>query len=145
MRRSLAQTRTFALALPLLLSWLVLSGCRESSARAEAEPTRAEADPPTAPATTCGARGEADCPTQRWMKATLQAHLRSKDYRRLASALAELTESAPAGYDGWAEVSQRTADAARAGDEQGVRAGCKDCHETHRSRFKRELRDKPLF
>jgi hypothetical protein len=138
MRRSLAQTRALALALPLLLSWLALSGCRESTARAEA-------DPPTAAATTCGARGEADCPTQRWMKATLQAHLRSKDYRRLASALAELTESAPAGYDGWAEVSQRTADAARAGDEQGVRAGCKDCHEAHRSRFKRELRDKPLF
>lgn len=127
-----------ALALPVLLSSLLSPGCRTSTASAEA------GAPALAP-TACGSPGEADCPTQRWMKATLQAHLRSSDYQRLASALGQLSEHAPVGYDSWSELSSRAADAARAGDEQGVRAGCKDCHEAYRSRFKRELRQKPLF
>ena len=48
-------------------------------------------------------------------------------------------------FDGWDAIAKKGADAARANDIAGVKAACKSCHDDLRPRFKKELRDKPLF
>ena len=114
------------------------AGCQNSKAAATAAPRT------DVPAESCGDKGKPDCPMQGWMKATLRAHLRKKDFGRLGSALDELARDAPEGYDGWHEMSLRAAAAAKAEDEEAVRAECKNCHDAHRAQFKRELRYRKL-
>jgi hypothetical protein len=124
----------------LVLAPLLLGGCsRDASAGSEA--------PPAAAATaevSCGT-GKAECPTQRWMKANLQAHLRSRDFARLSTALTQLAAVEPKGFDGWAESARAGAEAASRGDEAGVSKSCEGCHKQHRDTFRRTLRTQPLF
>jgi len=91
----------------------------------------------------CGSGG-AECPMQRWMKANLQAFQRSKDYARLATALEQLAEMEPKGFDGWAESSRQGAEAAARKDEAGVSKSCETCHKAHRDGYRRTLRSQPL-
>jgi hypothetical protein len=79
------------------------------------------------------------------MKATLQAHLRTRNFERLESAFATLAERAPDGYDGWARMARDGASAAKAADEGRVRAACQECHDRHRPRFREELRSAELL
>ncbi len=129
----------------LLLAGLVLSAARcdksEASALAEKSPPPA----PRAPAGRCGDKGLPDCPTQAWMKATLQPFVLAGDNDRLVEALEKLAAAAPAGYDDWAAISRSAAKAAKAGDMANVKASCTECHGKHRARFRAEIRQKPLF
>jgi len=93
----------------------------------------------------CGARGQKDCPTQRWMKATLQSYLRGGDFERLAAALDTLAAKEPTGFTGWRDIAEQGAKAARNRDEATVRQSCKDCHDSLRDRFKGSLRQHVLF
>lgn len=112
---------------------LALVGCRESSAAREL--------PPSAEAVAeCGAKGQPDCPTQRWMKSTLQAYLRTRDFKRLQTSLRALAQRAPEGYELWTETAERGAKAAASSDEAGVQKSCQDCHERYRSRFRQQHR-----
>lgn len=129
----------------------VLIACRTSEPAAASE-ERALRSPPGAPATApasattpCGEPGMAECPTQRWMKATLQAHLRTRDYKRLAASFEELAAHAPTGYDGWQEVARAGARAAAQQDEEQVRKACQDCHDQHRATFRHEIRSAQLW
>ena len=79
------------------------------------------------------------------MKATLQAFLRTRDYRRLETSFVTLAEHAPAGYDGWEQMAIDGANAAKASDEAGVRKSCQECHDKHRARFREELRAAPIL
>jgi hypothetical protein len=97
-----------------------------------------------APAHACGAKDLPDCPTQRWMKATLQTYLRTSDFTRLDSALQKLATAAPAGYAGWKESAEKAQSAARAHDVAAIKAQCSACHDQHRKRFRTELRQTPL-
>jgi hypothetical protein len=132
LRRSLAPV---AVALTLALS----TSCQESSASATS--TRNE----TAPTTQCGSKGAPECPTQQWMKATLQAYLRTRDFARLETSFTALAERAPEGYEGWGRMAEDGARAARAADEGKVRATCQECHDRHRSRFREQLRTAQLL
>jgi hypothetical protein len=125
--------------LALALAPLLLGGCsRDASARPE------EAVSENRPEVSCGT-GKQECPTQRWMKANLQAFQRTKDYARLGAALEQLAEVEPKGFDGWAESARAGAEAAARSDEAGVSKSCENCHRAHRDTFRRTLRAQQLL
>lgn len=107
------------------------------------EPAAAEAPAPTGGR--CGNKGQPDCPLQRWMKSTLQTYQRSGDHERLARAFRELAAHTPAGFDTWKAQSERGAKLAASKDAEGIKQVCKDCHQDHRARYRRELREAPVW
>jgi hypothetical protein len=131
----------FGMALGLLLCGMAatLSGCAESKAAEDSGSRPAQVAGP------CGDKGLPDCPLQSWMKANLQAQLNAGDTVRLARALDELSTRAPAGFDKWGASASKAAEAARSKNIAAVKAECKACHDRDRSRFRAELRKKPLF
>jgi hypothetical protein len=131
------------------LAALLLAGCgpggsSDAAASASVPAATVPASKPAGAAAACGAKNLPDCPTQRWMKATLQTYLRTGDFVRLDSALQKLAAAAPAGYPGWKESAEKAQLAARAHDAAAVKAQCSGCHDQHRKRFKNELRQTPL-
>ena len=94
---------------------------------------------------TCGKKGLPDCPLQKWMKENMKPALADEDKARLAKAYETLAAHPPAGFTGWDTIARKGADAAQQGDFSTAKAQCKACHDDLRSRFKKELRDKPLF
>ena len=127
----------------LVLGQLLLGGCsRDASAGSAAPPSAA---PAAATAELSCGTGKAECPTQRWMKANLQAHLRSRDYVRLGAALKQLAAATPKGFDGWEQSALVGAEAASRGDVAGVSKSCEGCHKQHRDTFRRTLRTQPLL
>jgi hypothetical protein len=95
--------------------------------------------------TTCGKKPLPDCPTQKWMKDNMKPPYDKKDGPGVAKALDEVAAHPPSGFTGWDTIAKKGADAARAGNFDEVKAACKQCHEELRSRFKKEIRDKPLL
>jgi hypothetical protein len=88
----------------------------------------------------CGGPGQPECPTQQWMKSTLQAYLRTKDYKRLESSFKELASHSPGSFEHWGDISQAGARGAAQGDEALVRKSCQECHDAYRSRFREQYR-----
>lgn len=119
---------------------MALAQCSKSEAAASQENPA-----PVAEVGRCGDKGFPDCPTQAWMKATLQPFLLAGDGTRLAEAFEKLAAAAPAGYDDWAALAQRGADAAKAGDMARAKQSCADCHSRHRTRFRSELRQRKVL
>jgi hypothetical protein len=121
-----------------LLEALALPGCRQNAGDA--------ALPSSTPTQlACGAVDQPDCPTQRWMKSTLQSYLRSRDFKRLEASFVSLAERAPQGFADWESIAAAGATAAHAGDEAGVRRSCQACHDQHRARFRQTDRQRDLF
>jgi len=119
-----------------LLAFSVLAlvpGCKNEEA---------DAGPASA---TCGKKPLPDCPLQKWMKENMKPAFDQKDNVALAKALDHVAAHPPTGFAGWDTTAKKGADAARAGDSDAVKASCKSCHEELRARFKKEIRDKPLF
>lgn len=114
-----------------------LAACRGASA----SPDQA-LDVPTisSSAQSCGGADQPECPTSRWMKSTMQAYLRTRDFERLQSSFDTLAARAPEGYAGWAGIARDGAKAAAAGDAAGVQKSCQTCHDRHRAPFR--LRDR---
>jgi len=119
-------------SLALLLSLAALApGCKE------------EDDGPAN--ATCGKKPLPDCPLQKWMKENMKPALADEDKDKLAKSFETLAAHAPAGFAEWASIAKTGADAASKNDISTVKAQCKSCHDNLRSRFKKEIRDKPLF
>jgi hypothetical protein len=127
----------------LVLGGLVTALAQCSKSEAGAAPRENAA--PEAHVGRCGDKGFPDCPTQAWMKATLQPFLLANDGTRLAEGFERLAAAAPAGYDGWATMAQSGADAAKSGDMARAKQSCADCHGRHRARFRGELRQRKLL
>jgi hypothetical protein len=68
-----------------------------------------------------------------------------KDNAALAQAFDTVASHPPSGFSGWDTIAKKGAEAARAGNLDDVKASCKSCHDDLRPRFKKEIRDKPLF
>jgi cytochrome c556 len=74
------------------------------------------------------------------MKATLQAYLRTGDYKRLESSFKTLATRAPAGFERWGEMADSGAQGAARGDGAVVRKSCQDCHDSYRAQFREKYR-----
>jgi hypothetical protein len=94
---------------------------------------------------TCGKKPLPDCPLQKWMKENMKPALDQQDTARLTQTFETVAAHPPPGFSGWDTIAKKGADAARAGDLGAVKGACKQCHDELRSRFRKELRDKPLF
>jgi hypothetical protein len=128
--------RTLSLKFPLLAA-VFISVCALAPACSKDDEGPANA--------TCGKKGLPDCPLQKWMKENMKPALDQGDTARLAQTFDQVAAHAPAGFNGWDTIAKKGADAARQGDVKTVKAECKACHDDLRSRFRKEIRDKPLF
>jgi len=97
----------------------------------------------------CGTKGLPDCPLQGWMKQTMSPRIKSSDWAGLAEALDHVGTLAPpdykkAGYENWVTISQDGANAARAAEMNAVKAACRGCHEQYKTKYRAEMRTRPL-
>ncbi|MGH7270836.1 MAG: hypothetical protein ACREJ3_10440 [Polyangiaceae bacterium] len=78
------------------------------------------------------------------MKENTSPAVMDEDLGALATALDKVVAFAPPGYPNWASIARDGADAARAQSLTGAKASCRSCHKQYKSRYKREMRDRPL-
>jgi hypothetical protein len=127
------------------------------SAQPSAAPPLASAAPPApdedAPAASalpgaktfdCGARGQKPCPMQKWMKTVMAAASSSEDGDKLAEALTYVANHPPPGFTAWAALATGGAKKAKAGDLDGAKVSCKQCHDQFKDKYKTTLRDRPF-
>lgn len=101
------------------------------------------ADAQAAP--TCGKKPLPDCPMQAWMKANTSSAMSAKDFAALEKALAKTATFAPeAGYPNWVSISKDGAEAARNQNMDALKASCRGCHDQYKSKYKAELRTRPV-
>lgn len=92
----------------------------------------------------CGAKGQKLCPMQKWMKTVMAAASSSDDGDQLASALTYVANHPPPGFVTWTAISQSGAKKAKAGDLEGAKVSCKQCHDQFKADYKATLRDRPF-
>lgn len=80
------------------------------------------------------------------MKQHMTPAMNAQDFGALADALDQVIAFAPKepGYPNWASIAKDTKTAAKQADVGAVRAGCRGCHEQYRSKYKSELRMRPI-
>jgi hypothetical protein len=91
----------------------------------------------------CGAKGQKPCPMQGWMKTVMASASSSGDGAKLASALAYVAGKPPPGMGQWTAISNAGVAAAKAGDIDGAKATCKQCHDLYKEKYKSSMRDRP--
>jgi hypothetical protein len=103
-------------------------------------------DAPAAGAKTfdCGAKGQKPCPMQKWMKTVMAGASSSGDGPKLAEALTYVANHPPPGFVTWAALATDGAKKAKAGDIDGAKVSCKQCHDQFKSKYKATLRDRPF-
>jgi hypothetical protein len=92
----------------------------------------------------CGDAPLAACPLQSWMDARMAPTFKRGDFAALAAAFRELAGLGPEGWSGWPEIAEAGAAAARKGSVEEIRVACAACHARFRSRYRAELRPRPL-
>ncbi|HEY4121385.1 MAG TPA: hypothetical protein VGM56_26145 [Byssovorax sp.] len=92
----------------------------------------------------CGDRGQPTCPTQRWMRSVMARTAIAGDGPELARALEYVARRAPPDMPTWSSIAQAGADKARAGDLEGARLACKQCHDANKQRYRDTIRDRPF-
>lgn len=91
----------------------------------------------------CGAKGQKPCPMQGWMKTVMASASSSGDGTKLANALAYTAGKAPPGMGQWSAISNAGVAKAKAGDIEGAKATCKQCHDLYKEKYKASMRDRP--
>ncbi|AUX21682.1 uncharacterized protein SOCEGT47_021690 [Sorangium cellulosum] len=91
----------------------------------------------------CGAKGQKLCPMQAWMKSTMASATSSGDGAKIAQALLYVAGKPPPGMGNWASISRAGAAKAKAGDIDGAKASCKQCHDLYKDKYKKTMRDRP--
>jgi hypothetical protein len=91
----------------------------------------------------CGAKGQKLCPMQAWMKGAMASASSSGDGEKLANALAYCGGKPPPGMSQWASISATGASKAKAGDIEGAKATCKQCHDLYKQKYQTTMRDRP--
>lgn len=93
----------------------------------------------------CGIPGQAPCPMQAWMRASVATPLASNDSAALAAALDRTAKFAPdASWTSWSTLATTGAAATRRGDITAARASCKGCHDAWREKYRASYRARPL-
>ena len=91
----------------------------------------------------CGQVGK-PCPLQGWMRGTFAAAATRGDADALAKGFDLLASKPPPGYPDWATIAKDGAAIARKKDIEGAKRACQACHTKYKSKYKEELRDRPL-
>ena len=81
---------------------------------------------------------------QGWMKSVMAAASSSGDGEKLASALSYVAAHAPPGMGGWSAIASAGAAKAKAGDIDGAKTSCKQCHDAFKAKYKSTMRDLPF-
>jgi hypothetical protein len=110
----------------------------EEVAAAEAQPTAPVSYPP------CGDMGLPDCPLAVWMDAGPNNFLHLNLMTPLAAALRRLATIEPSGYPEWDTWALAGAASAERDDRDGVKRACAGCHDQYRSRYRSEIRGRPV-
>ena len=115
------------------------------TAAAGAAPTASAASSAAAGPKTfdCGAKGQKPCPMQGWMKTVMASASSSGDGDKLANALAYTAGKPPPGMGQWTSISNVGVAKAKAGDIEGAKATCKQCHDLYKEKYKSTMRDRP--
>jgi hypothetical protein len=91
----------------------------------------------------CGAKGQKACPMQGWMKSVMGSASQSGDGAKLAAALATVASKPPPGMPQWVAISNVAMAKAKAGDIEGAKKACEQCHALYKDRYKKTMRDRP--
>ena len=70
--------------------------------------------------------------------------LSAGDMPALAGDLDKIAAMAPAGYTKWASIAKDGATAARAANTDATKASCRGCHTEYKSKYKAEMRTRPV-
>jgi hypothetical protein len=92
----------------------------------------------------CGAKDQKPCPMQGWMKKVMATASSGGDGDKLAQALTYVATHAPPGYPKWTDLAKAGAAKAKAGDIDGAKASCKECHDAYKDNYKATMRDRPF-
>jgi hypothetical protein len=88
----------------------------------------------------CGTK-ENPCPMQRFMRGSMAS---ASTPEALASAFSRAAGMSPNGGWSWRAISQKGADAAKAGDVPGAKAQCKACHDAYKESYKAQYRARKI-
>ncbi|WP_437281362.1 hypothetical protein WME90_12610 [Sorangium sp. So ce375] len=91
----------------------------------------------------CGAKGQKLCPMQAWMKSTMASATSSGDAAKIAAALQYVAGKPPPGMGSWVAITKAGITKAKAGDVDGAKASCKQCHDLYKEQYKKTMRDRP--
>ena len=92
----------------------------------------------------CGAKDQKPCPMQGWMKRVMAPASAGGDGAALAKALVYAADHPPPGFNEWTAIAGAGAVKARAGDVDGAKASCKQCHDAYKDSYKASMRDRPF-
>lgn len=112
-------------------------------ATAAASPTDS-ADAALAKKYNCGAKDQKPCPMQGWMKSVMATASSGGEGDKLSQALTYVANHPPPGYPRWTELARGGAAKAKAGDIDGAKASCKECHDLYKDNYKASMRDRPF-
>ncbi|MGK3981681.1 hypothetical protein WME99_01495 [Sorangium sp. So ce136] len=115
----------------------------KATAAAAAAPAATGAAPAGEKKFECGAKGQKLCPMQAWMKSTMASATSSGDGPKIAAALQYVAGKPPPGMGSWGAISKAGAAKAKAGDIDGAKASCKQCHDLYKEQYKKTMRDRP--
>ncbi|MGK3964867.1 hypothetical protein WMF38_11935 [Sorangium sp. So ce118] len=116
---------------------------KATAAAAAAAPAATGAAPAGEKKFECGAKGQKLCPMQAWMKSTMASATSSGDGPKIAAALQYVAGKPPPGMGSWGAISKAGAAKAKAGDIDGAKASCKQCHDLYKEQYKKTMRDRP--
>jgi hypothetical protein len=77
------------------------------------------------------------------MKTVMASASSSGDGTKLANALAYTAGKPPPGMGQWTAISNAGVAKAKAGDIEGAKATCKQCHDLYKEKYKASMRDRP--
>jgi hypothetical protein len=81
---------------------------------------------------------------QGWMKSVMAGASSSGEANKLASALSYVASRPPPGFGTWTSIANAGAAKAKAGDIDGAKASCKECHDAYKEKYKATMRDRPF-
>src|SRR5262245_55001694 len=138
-------TKTTWLGAAIVAAACILPACDKTTPEGPITKTTASSAPASTAAAAhdvaCGSR-ENPCPMQRWMKTVMMPASTDRDPAKLSEALTYVAEHAPPGYTNWASIAGGAAAKAKAGDLDGAKTSCRECHDAYKDEYKKTMRDR---
>jgi cytochrome c553 len=78
------------------------------------------------------------------MRTSVAVQLARGDMPGLARSLEQVASLRPPGFESWADLARRGAEAAAKGDRAAARLACDACHQTWREEYRKRYRDRPM-